>query len=58
MDHEYDVNILQNLARKLVMAKDIYDNDTFGLTDSYVNLVNSIIDLTDYIEDGILPEEY
>ena len=63
MDHGYDEDILRKLASNLVVAKDFYDGDHSGMTDSkkrvqyYANLMNAIYDLTDYIEDGILPEE-
>lgn len=58
MDHGYDEDILRKLASNLVAAKDSYDGDHSGMTDSYVNLMNAIYDLTDYIEDGKMPEEY
>jgi len=58
MDNGYDVDILKKLASNLVVAKDFYDGDHSDTTDSYVNLMNAIYNLTDYIEDGILPEEY
>lgn len=57
LDNGYDADILQKLASKLIIAKDKYDGDTSSLTDSYVELVNAIYDLTDYIEDGVLPDE-
>lgn len=57
LDNGYDVDILQKLASKLIIAKNKYENDTSGLTNSYVELVNAIYDLTDYIEDGVLPDE-